>query len=121
LVQSSRSRGDRRRLAEEGEVEEGQLTQSSSGPADPEFVKAARSSWARLIRKVYEVDPLTCPHCGSEMRFVALIEEVSVIERILAHLGVWDPQPPLRAPPADDDWPESGQIPLTYGPFPDIA
>jgi hypothetical protein len=26
-----------------------------------------RSAWARLIAKVYEVDPLICPRCGSEM------------------------------------------------------
>ena len=25
--------------------------------------KALRKSWARLIRKVYEVDPLVCPKC----------------------------------------------------------
>ena len=25
------------------------------------LTKAARSTWARLIKKVYEVDPLICP------------------------------------------------------------
>ena len=24
-----------------------------------------RRSWARLIRQVYEVDPLVCPRCGA--------------------------------------------------------
>jgi hypothetical protein len=31
-----------------------------------------------LIKKVYEVDPLICPHCGGEMRFLAVIEEAPV-------------------------------------------
>ncbi|MES9898029.1 MAG: hypothetical protein ABW148_03275 [Sedimenticola sp.] len=56
-----------------------------------------------------------------EMHFLAVIEEVPVIEQILRYVGVWDPRPPLRAPPAEDDWPQNGQIPLTYGPLPDIA
>ncbi len=27
-------------------------------------------SWARLIQKIYEVDPLTCPRCGKKMRII---------------------------------------------------
>jgi hypothetical protein len=27
--------------------------------------KAYRKNWARLIRKIYEVDPLTCPNSGT--------------------------------------------------------
>ena len=26
--------------------------------------KEYRKNWARLIQKIYEVDPLTCPKCG---------------------------------------------------------
>ena len=28
-------------------------------------------SWARLIQKIYEVDPLACSRCGGEMRIIA--------------------------------------------------
>ena len=102
-------------------VEEGQQAHVAlDQQADPAFAIAAKSAWARLIRKVYEVDPLICPHCGGEMRFLAVIEEEPVIERILRHIKAWGPRPPLRVPP-DDDWPEDSQIPLTYHPLPDIA
>jgi hypothetical protein len=74
-----------------------------------------------LIKKVYEADPLICPHCGGEMRFLAVIEAPIVIERILRHLGLWDPRPPSQGPPEDGDWPVNGQIPLTYEPLPAIA
>lgn len=43
----------------------------------------ARSTWARLIRKVYEIDPLECPKRGAQMRVIALIEDPADIERIL--------------------------------------
>jgi hypothetical protein len=31
---------------------------------------AARSRWARLLALIYEVFPLRCPDCGSEMRLL---------------------------------------------------
>ena len=37
-----------------------------------------RKNWARLIQKIYEVDPLTCPKCKNEMRILAFIEDQEV-------------------------------------------
>jgi hypothetical protein len=50
---------------------------------------AAKRAWARLIRQVYEVGPLTCPRCTGPMRILALIEQPEVIEKLLSHLGLW--------------------------------
>ena len=30
--------------------------------------------WAALIKQVYEVDPLSCPKCGAEMKIIRFIE-----------------------------------------------
>ncbi len=49
--------------------------------------KEWRQNWARLIQKVYEVDPLICPKCQGEMRIIAFIEDKAVIKKILKHLG----------------------------------
>ena len=55
-------------------------------PARPGSAEARRrSSWARMLRKVFEVDPLLCPQCGEEMVIVAWITKVDVIDRILRH------------------------------------
>jgi len=51
--------------------------------------KAFRKSWARLIQKIYEVDPLVCPRCQGAMRIISFIEDRSVIRDILNHLGLW--------------------------------
>ena len=32
-----------------------------------------RKSWARLIQKIYEVDPLTCPRCSGGMKVISVI------------------------------------------------
>jgi len=37
-----------------------------------------------------------CPRCGGRMRIIAFIQDPAVIEKILRHLGQWDPP---RAPP----------------------
>ena len=73
---------------------------------EPELTdKVFRKNWARLIQKIYEVDPLLCPKCSSEMRVIAFIEDPDVIKKILNHLGLWDVKRKLRptanAPPID--------------------
>ena len=82
-----------------------------------------RSTWARLIHKVYEVDPLECPKCKGPMRVIALIDDKAVIRKILRHLGLWVPQIAAGrgpGPPAPDPPGPAAQI-LTYHRVPDIA
>ncbi|OGR11583.1 MAG: hypothetical protein A2277_04685 [Desulfobacterales bacterium RIFOXYA12_FULL_46_15] len=52
--------------------------------------KESRQNWARLIQKIYEVDPLVCPKCQGTMRIISFIEELDIIEKILRHLDLWD-------------------------------
>jgi hypothetical protein len=52
---------------------------------DSDFAKEARRTWARLLRKIFEVDPLLCS-CGARMKVVSVITEPRVIHRILRHL-----------------------------------
>jgi len=61
------------------------------------FSHQRRRSWARLLKKIYEVDSLRCPHCGSEMHIIAWIEQPEVIRKILQHLSLWER--PQRSPP----------------------
>jgi len=62
--------------------------------------KIFRRNWARLIQKIYEVDPLICPKCKGAMRIISSIEDPSVIRAILAHLGLWlvRSRPPPKIP-----------------------
>jgi len=45
--------------------------------------KLRRQSWARLLQKVYEVDPFSCPKCRGTMSVVAIIEEPEELIRII--------------------------------------
>ena len=61
---------------------------------------ACRSAWARLIAKVYEIDPLVCPRCGSEMRLIAVITDPAEVRKILRHLLKIGRAPPGLDPSA---------------------
>ncbi len=66
---------------------------------------AARRRWAALIKRVWQVDPLQCPRCGSAMKIVSFIEptQPDVIDAILTHCGLADepPRAPPQAPPTE--------------------
>ena len=79
----------------------------AEAPDEPSSEEAAATgssqSWAMLIKRVYEVDPLCCPECGGQMKVVSFIEppQADVIEEILQHCGLWQSSTP-RAPPDVD-------------------
>jgi hypothetical protein len=78
-----------------------------ASPASPplriveeELRRIPAKGWAAMIRKVYEVDPLTCPRCGGAMKVVAFLTEHAVVDRIIDHLKltfVADRPPPPQA------------------------
>jgi hypothetical protein len=88
---SNKSRGMRAKTAGDPPREQHATRSPSAG--------AARRRWAALIKRVWQVDPLRCPRCGSTMKIVSFIEptQPDVIQKILAHCGLAD-EPP-RAPP----------------------
>ena len=61
-----------------------------------------RMSWARLLKRVFDIDVEHCPNCGAALKIIACpeprrraaIEDPPVIVKILTHLGL-----PTRAPP----------------------
>ena len=80
----------------------------------------ASSTWARLIRKIFEVDVLCCKKCGGEMKIIAFISKHSETRKILKHIKEETVRPPplvpsfFRAPPQDSRSAD-------YGPLEDDA
>jgi len=66
--------------------------------------KEYRRNWARLIQKIYQVNPLICPKCQGRMRILAFIEDEDVIKKILKHLGMWAIK--ARPPPKGANGPQ---------------
>jgi hypothetical protein len=94
---SNKSRGLRKKAGTDDAVPA--LIESEVSP------KEFRKNWARLIQKIYNVDPLLCPKCLGSMRIISFIEDSEIIKKILKHLELWDVRrkPPARAngPPTE--------------------
>jgi len=55
-----------------------------------------RWSWARLLKRVFDLDMATCPLCRrGSLRIMAAITQESVITRILRHLKLASVPPPI--------------------------
>ena len=70
-----------------------QATTAGAGDCNHVHAHSAllRMSWARLLKRVYDIDIEHCQACGGKLKIIA------VIERILTHLGL-AAQPPPRTP-----------------------
>src|SRR5215467_13195599 len=68
-------------------------SKSVPAPAPP---APARISWARLLKRVFDVDVEHCPNCGGALKIIACpeprrraaIDDPPVIDKILGHLGL---------------------------------
>ncbi|MFC2173387.1 hypothetical protein ACFLU6_12250 [Acidobacteriota bacterium] len=78
---SNRSRGKRNK-------DRRKASQSSTEHQEEQAAPATRRNWARLIKKIYEVDPLVCPDCGGNLKAIALVDDPDVIYRILKHCNL---------------------------------
>ena len=67
-------------------------------------------TWAALIKAVYEVNPLECPRCGSEMKIVGFIERDNdgLIRSLLKQARLWKNFVPRAPPKQPDDPPAEG-------------
>ena len=55
---------------------------------DPMPSKTASKSWAALIKRIFEVDPLTCPVCQGDMKIKAFVTDTLEVARFLKSLGI---------------------------------
>ena len=65
--------------------------------------KLRKQSWARLLQKVYEVDPFICPKCQGLMSVVAIIEDPKELTKIIDWVSQQERDQPVtvcaRSPP----------------------
>ena len=66
----------------------------SEGHQDPAH-RSYRLAWADLLKRIFSVDVLICPHCESRLSRIAWILDPVVIRRILEAVGLPGDSPPL--------------------------
>jgi hypothetical protein len=87
--------------AHRGKVRKASLAAFPLRIVEEELRRIPSKGWAAMIRKVYEVDPMTCPQCGGAMKVIAFLTEHAVVDRIIDHLKLTfvaeRPPPPQAA------------------------
>ena len=89
---------DELRPVVDGAFQLGHLLPGTFSVSAPPSSYSTSYSWAELLRRVFSVDVLTCPACGSRRRLIALISDPPIVRKILRHLGL-TAEPPTLAPP----------------------
>ena len=56
--------------------------ESDQTPAE----KRVSITWAKRLKRIFNIDIETCDKCGAEVRIIASIEDSAVIQQILTHL-----------------------------------
>ena len=56
--------------------------QNDQTPAE----KRASMTWAKRLKRVFDIDIETCSDCGGDVKIIASIEDPTVIQQILTHL-----------------------------------
>jgi len=115
---SNRSRGERNKEADQEDPD------STTTPKEIEVIDVSSykprrlpsKTWRECIKKIWEVDPLECPHCHAEMKIISFISksQSEVIRKILEHLGLYEEK--IRPPPLNN---KSSHKTITYEPFDD--
>ena len=45
-------------------------------------------NWAKLLARIYEINPLLCSRCGKEIKIITFVTHTSAIWRILKGIGL---------------------------------
>jgi len=59
---------------------------SADGSDQTPAEKRISMTWAKRLKRVFNIDIETCDKCGGDVRIIASIEDPAVIQKILAHL-----------------------------------
>jgi hypothetical protein len=69
--------------------------------------RSPRTSWAKMLARVFNIDVSTCPACGGQMRIVEFVTEPADIARQLGGAGS-QPRAPPRMLPSQLEFPLLG-------------
>ena len=61
-----------------------------------------RLTWALLMKRVFAIDVLECPRCGSRMQLISFITSPPIIQKILRSVGLPTDSPPIHPARTDE-------------------
>ncbi|WP_139297531.1 hypothetical protein [Nitrosomonas communis] len=68
----------------------------------PLSVVSMRISWARLLKRVFDINIVHCPYCGAALKIIAILLKKAATTNIPDHLGLSSRTPPRTPVPILD-------------------
>jgi len=87
---------------------------SNENQKKPPLEHHTAMTWARRLKRVFDIDIENCSKCGAEVKIIASIEDPAVIRKILAHLDGKRVSPPPSLLPECRAPPQAGLFDETY-------
>jgi|688.fasta_scaffold22655_3 hypothetical protein len=87
---------------------------ASPAPGAATRSDSSRSTWAELLRRVFALNVLTCPHCGGPRRLIAQLTDSVVVRKILGSPGPAHRAPTVRTGPLR----RTARLRLSAAPYP---
>ena len=78
----------RAQLVPQEPAQPAQAIQPAECEANCAHRRPVRLSWAKLLKRVFDLDLKHCQNCGGQLKIIAAILQAPVIEKILSHLGL---------------------------------
>ena len=73
-----------------------------------ESKKSYSMCWAKMLKRVFDIDIQTCLKCGGQIKIISSIHNPQIIKKILTHLGenstVPELSPPRGPPETEHDY-----------------
>ena len=98
VARGRRSRADQERQGQGQTAGDGVASEEDADASSAER-RRLRRQWAQMLRRIFEVDPLTCTNCGGQMKVITFITDPPVVRKILSHLGSRTGSAAGRGPP----------------------
>ena len=80
-----------------------QQSEPPAGDIDKPKISKYRITWAKLLKRVFDIDVETCQNCGGKMKIIAAVVSPYLIKMILQHLKLPHEPPKFvtsRGPPS---------------------
>ena len=82
-------------------------TSDDKGHSQDECERRAKMTWAKRLKRVFDIEITVCEHCGGKVKIISCIEDRATIDKILSHVRKKEAedvtkQSEARAPPQSD-------------------
>jgi len=64
-----------------------ETTTTKQGDSQTEYERRTKMTWAKRLKRVFDIEINVCEHCGGKVKIIACIEDRETIDKILSYVS----------------------------------